>query len=125
MSNLIRLHTNLLFTLLAVLTILSVVLFVRAARNQEWHQWVRAGLGIMQLLLIAEFLIGVLLWMQGQRPARPEAHIMYGVVAIATAPLALGWVRSRTPRQAQFIMGIVCVFLAAIVLRALQTARIS
>jgi hypothetical protein len=79
----------------------------------------------MQLLLIAEFLIGVLLWMQGQRPARSEAHIMYGLVAITTAPLALGWVRSRTSRQAQFIMGVVCVFLCAIVLRALQTARIS
>jgi len=110
---------------LLVLVILSVTLVVRAARNQEWSNWAYAGLGIVQLLLVAECLLGVVLWAQGQRPARPQAHVMYGLVAVVCVPLVFGWLRTRTPRQAQFGMGAVCVFLGAIVLRALQTARIS
>lgn len=125
MLQIARLHTNLLFTLLAVLAALSVALFIRAARNQDWSRWVQAGLAVMQLLLMAECGLGVLLWLQGQRPARPETHIMYGLIAVAVTPLMIGWVRGRPARQAQFILGIVCIFLCALVLRSLQTARIS
>jgi hypothetical protein len=65
----------------------------------------------------------VLLWLQGLRPARPEVHLIYGGVAIATIPLALHWVRTFDRRGAGMTLAIVGLFLCAILLRGIATGR--
>jgi hypothetical protein len=120
-----RLHSIMLFTLLLVLAILAMWALLTAWRNHHMSDQLRAGLWIAELLLLAEFGIGVILWWQGVRPARPETHVIYGIAAVAMLPLTLAWMRGREPRQVCITIGLMCIFVCAIVLRALQTARLS
>jgi hypothetical protein len=120
-----RLHANLLFTLLAILVPLAIMCMIQAVRNREWHPWLRAGFAITELLIIAETLLGIVLWWQGSRPAQPGVHVIYAIVAALTLPISFQMVQQRTPRQAQLTIGFVSLFLIAIILRALQTGRVS
>lgn len=120
-----RLHSAMLFTILLVLVISAIWALLAAWRNQGLSAQLRASIWIAELLLIAEFVIGMIIWFGGLRPARPETHVIYGVAAIVILPLTMGWIRGHAPRQAAMTLGLMCIFVCAIVLRALQTARLS
>jgi hypothetical protein len=120
----LRLHTSLVFTIVALLSALALWAIVAALRGAELGQQQRAGLWVAELLLLAECLVGGVLWARGMRPAQPEVHLLYGVVAAATIPALLWWPSEGGARAAQARIAIGCVFLSAIALRALQTGRL-
>lgn len=119
-----RLHSAMLFTLLLVLAIIAVWAFLTAWRNHSISEQLWAGLWIAELLLLAEFGIGMIVWSQGLRPARPETHVIYGIAAIAMLPLTMAWVRGREPRQASITIGLMCVCVCACVASASDGAFI-
>lgn len=121
--DLVRMHTNLLFTILFVCAGLTLWATIGFVRRNTLSAHFYALLAIGELLLLAEFCIGALIFLQGMRPARLEPHIMYGVVAIVILPAAHLFARGRAGRQPQAIYALSSLFLCAIVLRALQTAR--
>jgi hypothetical protein len=120
-----RMHSALLFTILIALAVLALWALLIAWQDAQLGPRLRAGVWICELLLASEVAIGLLLWMQGLRPVRPEVHVMYGLVALALLPGALAWGRGRSGRAASSALGIVAVLVCAIVLRALQTGRAS
>jgi hypothetical protein len=117
------LHAALPFTLLLTLGALAVWGLGAAAFRHEPGRLYRSGLLIGQLLLLAEALLGVLLLASGLRPAQPELHVVYALVALAVLPAAHRYGRELTPRQQGLMYALACLFLCAVVLRGLETGR--
>lgn len=80
-------------------------------------------LAVGELLMIAQGLIGLLLWLQAHRPARPGIHILYGVVAVLAWPAAYLYTQGRDTRRESLIYGLIGLFLVGITLRAQVTGR--
>jgi hypothetical protein len=124
MATLTLLHARLLFTILLFFGALSIWGFVSYLRGQGVSGSYRGALAIGELLMLAEFLLGVILFVGGGRPFRPEIHILYGIVAIITLPAAFFYTRGRDGRAEHLIYTLACLFLCGIALRGLETGRL-
>jgi len=107
---------------------------IRAADELEFDHVVGrhhpgvAGMELVgELLLLAQFGVGWILWFQGMGTVLPRAwiHILYGVVAIITLPAAyLYFSKIQDPKVQTIAMAVACAFLWGIVLRASQVVFI-
>jgi hypothetical protein len=123
MSFLLTIHARLLFTILLFFGALAIWGFVNFLRGQALSGGYRGALAIGELLLIAQFLIGVALLIVGRHAPREGIHILYGIVAIITLPGTFAYTRGRDARYEQLIYAVVCLFLCGVALRALETGR--
>jgi hypothetical protein len=123
MASLILLHARLLITILLFFGALSIWGFFGYLRGQGVSGSYLGALAIGELLMLAEFALGVLLFVNGQQPYRPSIHILYGVVAIITLPGTFAYVRGRDSRWEQLIYVAACLFLCGIALRGLATGH--
>jgi hypothetical protein len=125
MATLTLLHARLLITILLFFGALSLWGFFGYLRGQGITGGYKGALAIGELLMLAEFLLGVAIFIGGDRPYRSGIHILYGIVAIITLPGAFSYTRGRDGRPELLIYVLVCLFLCGIVLRALTTGRVS
>lgn len=123
MAALTLMHARLLVTILLFFGFLAIWGFVGYLRGGGISGSYKGALAIGELLLLAEFIIGVALFIAGARPFRPSIHILYGIVAIITLPGAFAYTRGRDGRWEQLIYVTVCLFLCGIALRLLTTGR--
>ena len=123
MAALTAMHARLLVTILLFFGALALWGFVNYLRGEGVTGSYKGALAIGVLLILAEALIGVILFASGARPGRPGIHILYGIVAVITVPGAFAYTRGRDGRWEQLIYVTVCLFLCGIVLRALTTGR--
>ena len=124
MTFLLVIHARLLYTILLFFGALAIWGFVSYLRGQAISGSYRGALAIGELLMLAEFIIGLSLLIIGRQPAREAIHILYGVVAIIMLPGTFSYTRGRDSRWEQLIYAIVCLFLCGIALRALETGRV-
>jgi hypothetical protein len=124
MTFLLTMHARLLFTILLFFGALAIWGLVSFMRGQAISGGYRGALAIGELLLVAQFLIGVALLIGGRHPPREGIHILYGVVTIITLPGTFAYTRGRDARYEQLIYAVVCLFLCGIALRALETGRV-
>jgi hypothetical protein len=124
MATLTLLHARLLITILLFFGALSIWGFVNYLRGRGLTGGYRGALAIGELLMLAEFLLGVILFVGGGRPYRPAIHILYGVVAIITLPGTFAYTRGRDGRVEQLIYTLACLFLCGIALRGVETGRL-
>jgi hypothetical protein len=117
------LHARLLVTILLFFGVLTIWGLVGYLRGQPISGSYKGALAIGELLMLAQFLIGVLLLIGGAQPFRLSIHILYGIVAIITLPGTFAYTRGRDDRWEQLIYLVVCLFLCGIALRALSTGR--
>jgi hypothetical protein len=118
-----ELHAALLFTILLVLGALALWSGLFALLGRPAGSLLLSGLAIGELLLVAEALLGVVLYASGLRPARSELHLIYGLVAVALLPAAMGYAHDRPARQRHLTYALACLFVCALALRALETGR--
>jgi hypothetical protein len=118
------LHARLLITILLFFGVLTIWGLVGYLRGQAISGSYKGALAIGELLMLAQFLIGVLLLIGGAQPFRLSIHILYGIVAIVTLPATFAYTRGRDDRWEQLIYVVVCLFLCGIALRALSTGRV-
>ena len=78
-------------------------------------------LAIGELLIVAQAITGVVLWLDGARPAR-GIHILYGVVALLTLPGYFAYSKGQDDPRTARSFGLICLFLVGISLRAMSTA---
>lgn len=78
-------------------------------------------IAIAEVLFLAQALVGVALWLGGDRPAR-GVHVLYGVVAILSLPAFYAMSKGRDDSRAVWTYGLLFFFLVAITLRAMTTA---
>lgn len=123
MAALTLIHARLLITILLFFGALSIWGFANYLRGSDVTGAYKGALAIGELLVIAEFLVGLAIFIGGARPYRPSIHILYGIVAVITVPGAFAYTRGRDGRWEQLIYVTVCLFLCGIVLRGLTTGR--
>jgi hypothetical protein len=104
------------FTVIAGLWGLGTAFRNKGVSSSYW-----SILAIGELLLLAQAGLGVTLWLQGLRPDRGGIHILYGVVTAITLPAYYAYSRGRDDRSASSVYGMLCLFVAAISLRAMVT----
>ena len=93
------------------------------------HYFLRRGmtssywgiLAIGELLILAQAITGVILWLDGARPAR-IIHLLYGAVAAISLPGYYAYSKGQDDRRAALNYALVCLFLVGISIRAITTA---
>lgn len=112
-----RLATSmLLFLSVAGLWGLASYLLRRGVSPSYW-----GILAIGELLILAQVIVGVALWLDGARPAR-GIHLLYGVVAAISLPGYYAYSKGTDDRRTALNFGLICLFLVGISLRAMGTA---
>ena len=110
---------------MAALAIWAFVLWLRSrALDSNWFGAAVIG----EILVIAQFLVGWLLWFQGMGAdlPRPWIHILYGMVAVITLPAGYTYFNNiKNPRVQTLAMTFICAFLWGIILRAAQVATMA
>jgi phosphatidylglycerophosphate synthase len=124
MNTLILFHARLLITILLFFGALTLWGFFSYLRGQAISGSYRGALAIGELLMLAQFVLGLILLIGGRHPAREAIHILYGLVAILTLPGTFAYTRGRDSRYEQLIYAIACLFLCGIALRALETGQV-
>lgn len=117
------LHARLVVTILLFFGALAIWGFVNYLRGEGVTGSYKGALAIGELLVIAEFILGIILFISGARPFRPSIHILYGIVALISVPGTFAYTRGRDGRWEQLIYVTICLFLCGIALRALTTGR--
>ncbi len=121
----VEIHARLANTAALFIGILGLwALFLRFRNQSLEGGWLGAAV-IGELLILAEGLLGLYLYLQGLSGAlpRPFLHILYGLVAIITLPAAYGYFGNLEDRRAKTLgMALACFFLWGILLRAAQVA---
>ncbi|HNP84659.1 MAG: hypothetical protein JST60_10315 [Chloroflexi bacterium SZAS-1] len=117
------LHARLVVTILLFFGALAIWGFVNYLRGEGITGSYKGALAIGEMLVIAEFILGIILFISGARPFRPSIHILYGIVAIITVPGTFAYTRGRDGRWEQLMYVTVCLFLCGIALRAITTGR--
>ena len=118
-----QIHAGLANTASLFIAILSIWALFLAVRNRALDGgWLGAAV-IGELLLVAQFALGWVLWFQGYGAVLPRAwiHILYGAVAVITLPAAYAYFSTIKENRVQTLaMFAVCAFLWGIVARAGQ-----
>jgi len=78
-------------------------------------------LAVGELLILAQAITGIVMWLEGARPAR-GIHLLYGAVALLGLPGYYAYSRGRDDPQTARSFGLICLFLVGISLRAIGTA---
>jgi len=78
-------------------------------------------LACLELLALAQGLVGGAMLLAGEQPAR-LVHVLYGVVSVITLPGAYAFTRGRDDRQMSLNYALLCLFLLGVSLRAASTA---
>lgn len=115
------LHGNLANSVLLFMIIAGVWGIVSRYRNRDisGHYW--GILAVGELLILGQGLLGTYLWMVGERPGRMGVHILYGIVALISIPAYYALSKGRDDKYASLAYGLLCLFLAAISMRAMAT----
>jgi hypothetical protein len=112
-----RLATSMmLFLSIAGLWGLASYLFRRGVSASYW-----GILAIGELLVLAQAVAGVVLWLGGARPER-GIHLLYGVVAAIGLPGYYAYSKGQDDPRRALNYGLLCLFLVGISLRAVTTA---
>jgi CDP-diglyceride synthetase len=124
MEHILRLHANLLFTILLVFGLIGLWALILGLLRRPIGQWLHSGMAIGVLLIVAECILGAIVIVQGLRPIRTEMHILYGIIALLTIPIAHSSARNREARSQGLIYAFACMCVCVFVLRAVEMARL-
>lgn len=109
-------NTSLLFAVIAGVWGITLRLRHRGIDGNYW-----GILAVGELLFLGQGLLGAYLWFSGARPGRMGIHILYGMVLIIGLPAYYAITKGRDDENAALAFGVLCLFLAAISLRAAVT----
>ena len=115
------LHGNLANSVLLFMIIAGIWGIITRYRDQviTGNYW--GILAVGALLILGQGLLGTYLWIIGERPGRMGVHVLYGIVAVIALPAYYAITKGRDDKYASLAYGLLCLFLAAISLRAMAT----
>lgn len=94
--------------------------FVLAARGREPRRPLLAGLAVVELLLVAQLVIGIVLLISGQRPGSLVTYLAYLIGSLLVVPAGTVWALAERSRSSTVVLGITCVAVPVMVLRLYQ-----
>lgn len=111
--------------LVTVTIVLSLVLavwsLVTTMRNRPPDRSHLAGLGVLELALLALAVTAVVAWIGGEQPAEAGTFAGYLVTLICLPPLAGVLARMEPTRWGSVIVTVVCLVIPVVVVRLQQT----
>jgi hypothetical protein len=118
---LLLIHQRVATSLLILGLIAAAWGFVRhgLGRGVDGNYW--SVLAAAELLTVVQGILGLLLWLNGLRPAE-GIHVMYGAIGALILPVYYGMSHGEDSRRAALMYAFLCVFLAGVTLRAISTA---
>ena len=91
--------------------------FVLSARNHEPRNSLLIGLAVIELLLIAQLIIGVVLLIGGERPGSLATYLAYLIGCLVILPVGTMWALAERSRSSTAVLGIACLAIPVMVLR--------
>jgi hypothetical protein len=119
--DLTNIHGRLSNAVLLYTVILGVWGFYSFIRRREMSEGYWGALMIGELLIMAQGLVGGLLWFQGHRPDR-GLHVLYGVITALGIPAIYVYTRGREGRAENLAYGSASLIVALLAYRAVVTA---
>lgn len=120
--NLSEIHARIGNMALLYFLIVSLWGFYRFFRKQGIDSAFWGALAIAELLVIAQVLLGVYLWVNGLRPAR-SIHVLYGVVIPLLIPGAYLYTKGRSERAEILVYAAATIITVGLIIRAVYTAQ--
>ncbi|PDW02729.1 hypothetical protein [Candidatus Viridilinea mediisalina] len=120
MERIALLHSRLPITTTGLLIVLLLWGVIEVARGRAGPSFM-AMLWVAQLLIMAQFVIGVLLLVGNIRRFDLALHIFYALVTVSFLPAALTYFREREGRRAVLHLLGCCLVLLILVLRSVAT----
>jgi heme A synthase len=71
-------------------------------------------------LYIAQAVLGIVLWVGGERPGR-TVHLLYGIFALVALPGLFAYLKGDDSNRSQWYFGLLTLFLCGVAWRAIGT----
>lgn len=75
---------------------------------------------IGEMLAIGQSALGVVLYIEGFRPAS-SVHLLYGATAVVALPFIWTYTRERHPRQGLLLLSLGALFIGGLAIRGMTT----
>ncbi len=114
-------HGRLSNAVLIYVVILGVWGFYSYLQRRGISEGYWGALAIGEILILAQGLVGAVLWYQGLRPDR-GLHVLYGIVTALGIPAVYVYTRGREGRAENLAYGSMALIVALLAYRAVITA---
>jgi heme A synthase len=121
MSFVAEVHRVLSQSIMLFFLLLGVWGLFKAIRKNGVDGSYMGALVIGEGLLILQGILGIVLWIAGERPGRP-VHILYGVFAVVALPGLFAYIKGDDSNRAQWYYGMLTFFLFGVSIRAASVA---
>ena len=119
--SLVFVHNRLATTALLLSAIIAAWGLLNFLRRQPVTSAYWGGLAVLEVLMVAQAVLGLVLLLGGGQLARPVVHVLYGATAVLSVPAAYVYTRGRDSRTENLIYAVVCLWLFFIVERSMTT----
>lgn len=118
---LVEFHARLANTTLIFVALMALWGFWRFFRRQGVSPSYMGALVVAELLILAQGLVGVLLWL-GNATGRPgNVHWIYGFALALAVPLVYSYTKGRNERPEMLLYAVAYLIMIGLVLRAMVT----
>lgn len=107
-------------TVAAAALLVAAWSFVLAARNREPGKPLLAGLAVVELLVIAQLVVGIVLLVEGEKPGSLATYLAYLIISPVVLPVGALWSLAERSRSSTAVLGIAGIAVAVMVLRLQQ-----
>jgi heme A synthase len=114
-------HNRLSITAGLFFLVLALWGFWRFFRKQGIDSSYFGALMIGEILVVLQALVGIIMWLQGARPARGAVHLIYGLLIPAVIPLVYNYTKGGSTRRESLVYGAAIIFGVGLILRAITT----
>jgi hypothetical protein len=123
MEILADIHARLGNTSLLYFLIVSLWGYFRFFRRQGIDSAYWGMLAIAELLVIAEAILGGIIWLEGMRPVR-SVHLLYGALIPIMIPATYLYTRGRGTKAEIMVYGTTTIITVGFIIRAIYTAQV-
>lgn len=113
-------HDRLATTIILFFVVAGLCGLIEFARGGVLGGTIAGILVIGQVLIVIQGLLGMVLFVGGDRP-NDMIHLLYGFTAALVLPFVWSYVRDRAPRQGLLIYSLVALFIVGLAIRGMTT----
>ncbi len=104
-------------------TLVAAWSFVQSARNRLPDNPLLIAVAVVELLLLAQAVIGVILLIGGGKPGSMATYLAYLIGCLIVLPIGTFWALAERSRSSTAILGIACLAIPVMVLRLHEVWR--
>jgi hypothetical protein len=91
--------------------------FVQSLRDRLPDTLLLVALGVVELLLVAQLVVGIVLLASGEKPGSVATFLAYLIGCLVVLPVGAMWALAERSRSSTVVLGIACLAIPVMVLR--------